>query len=173
MTRRNLGVAIEVPEPYGEQLRSARERYGDPQAGQIPPHVTLLPPTAVPDEVLSAVREHLADVAATEQPFDLVLRGSGTFRPVSPVTFVPLAAGGSACERLETKVRSGPLARAVRFDYHPHVTVAHDVAADLLDTALDELAGYSAHFVADGFTLFELGADKAWRPLDQFPFAAT
>jgi 2'-5' RNA ligase len=172
MTRRNIGVAIEVPEPYGEQLRSARERYGDPQAGQIPPHVTLLPPTAVLDEVLPAVHEHLASVAATEQPFELVLRGSGTFRPVSPVTFVPLAGGISACERLEAKVRSGPLARAVRFNYHPHVTVAHDVADDLLDTAFDELAGYSARFVAEGFTLFEQGADMTWRPLTQFPLAA-
>jgi 2'-5' RNA ligase len=172
MPRRNIGVAIEIPEPYGGQLRSARERFGDPQAGQIPPHVTLLPPTAVADAVLPAVHEHLMRVASTEQPFELVLRGSGTFRPVSPVTFVPLAAGISACERLESKVRSGPLARDVRFNYHPHVTVAHDVADDLLDRAFAELASYCAQFLVHGFTLFEQGADKAWHPLSQFPFAA-
>jgi 2'-5' RNA ligase len=170
MPRRNIGVAIEIPEPYGEQLRAARERFGDPQAQQIPPHVTLLPPTAVAADRLQEVYDHLGAVAAGEPPFELVLRGSGTFRPVSPVTFVPLAAGISDCERLEAQVRSGPLVRELRFNYHPHVTVAHDVDEAMLDRAFDEMAAFSARFVATGLTLFEQGSDKTWRPLVHFPF---
>ena len=74
-------------------------------------------------------------MAEEEQPFDIELRGTGTFRPVSPVVFVQLARGIGGCERLEQRVRPGPLTRDLPFPYHPHVTVAHDVADEALDRA--------------------------------------
>jgi 2'-5' RNA ligase len=46
---------------------------------------------------LSEVEEHLRKVALAEQPFELHLRGTGTFRPVSPVVFVQLAQGIGDC----------------------------------------------------------------------------
>jgi 2'-5' RNA ligase len=172
MPRRNIGVAIAVPEPYAAQLREWRERFGDPQARLVPTHVTLLPPTAITSALLPAVEEHLYAVALAERSFELVLRGSGTFRPFSPVIFVPLAAGISECERLEAKVRSGPLARDLKFNYHPHVTVAHDIDDVALDMAFEELASYEARFTATCFTLFEEGRDSAWRPVSDFRFGA-
>ena len=170
--RRNIGVAVAVPAPYANELQDWRERLGDPQALKIPPHITLLPPTAVGAQRLPEVEEHLRAVAAQERPFELVLRGSATFRPLSPVTFIPLAAGISECERLEARVRTGPLARRVKFHYHPHVTVAQGVDDVLLDKAFEQLAGYEARFLATGFTLFEEGADQAWRPITDFPFGS-
>ena len=98
------------------------------------------------------------------------LRGSGTFRPVSPVVFVPLAAGISECERLEAAVRSGPLARELRFPYHPHITVAHDLPAEGLDRAYAALAGFEAVFAVPGFSLFEQDRDGQWRPQRDFVF---
>ena len=98
------------------------------------------------------------------------LRGSGTFRPISPVVFVPLVQGIGECERLEAAVRSGPLAREVKFPYHPHVTVAHDLAEDRLDRAFLDLASYDARFQVWGFSLFEKGKDAVWRPQRDFPF---
>ncbi|MDQ1710284.1 MAG: hypothetical protein QOG49_1669 [Frankiaceae bacterium] len=172
MPRRNIGVAIAVPEPYGAELAGWRAQFGDPQAGLVPTHITLLPPTAIASARLPVIEEHLRAIASDEEPFDVVLRGSGTFRPVSPVTFVPLASGISACERLEAKVRSGPLARELKFNYHPHVTVAHDIDDVALDKAFDELSFYEARFTARGFTLFEEGHDAAWRPIVQFVFGA-
>ena len=41
------GVAVTIPEPWSATLQRAREDFGDPMAAAIPPHVTLLPPTAV------------------------------------------------------------------------------------------------------------------------------
>jgi 2'-5' RNA ligase len=170
--RRNIGVAIGIPEPYGPELQLWRKRLGDPQADAIPPHVTLLPPTALAEDHLPVVREHLLAVAADEAPFDIHLRGSATFRPVSPVVFVVLALGISHCERLERRVRSGPLDRQIKFPYHPHVTVAHDLDDEALDTADASLASYEAWFRVDGFTMFEQGDDSVWRPLEDFPFGA-
>jgi len=168
--KREFGVAIGLPEPIHSELQGWRERLGDPNAAAVPPHITLLPPTAISDSVLPAVEEHLRLVAAAEEPFDVHLRGSSTFRPVSPVVFVPLALGISGCERVEGEVRSGPLARTLSFPYHPHVTVAHDVGEELLDQAFDALSSYDARFRVWGFTLFEQGPDKVWRPQRDFPF---
>lgn len=172
MTDREFGVAIGLPEPYTTELQGWRERLGDPNAASVPPHVTLLPPTPLPDGQLEEVEEHLRTVAAGEQWFVLHLRGSGTFRPVSPVVFVPLARGIGECEQLERQVRSGPLWRETAFPYHPHVTVAHDLDAARLDRAFDALAAYDARFRVWGFTLFERGRDGVWRPQRDFPFAS-
>lgn len=170
MGRRNIGVAIGVPQPYARELQAWRSRLGDPAAMRVPPHVTLLPPTGIPNERLPVVEEHLRRIAADERPFTITLRGTGTFRPVSPVTFVQLAAGISDCERLESRVRSGPLYREIKFNYHPHVTVAQDVAEDALERGFVELKDFAATFEVWGFTLFEEGADKVWRPQRDFRF---
>ena len=167
---REFGVAIGLPEPYTSELQGWRERLGDPNAASVPPHVTLLPPTPLREDDLERVEEHLRRVAGGEQAFEVHLRGSGTFRPVSPVVFVPLARGISDCERVEQQVRSGPLARTTAFPYHPHVTVAHDLGEDDLDTAFDALATYDARFQVWGFTMFERGTDGVWRPQRDFPF---
>jgi 2'-5' RNA ligase len=169
-TSRNIGVAIGIPEPYNRELQGWRDRLGDPNANRIVPHVTLLPPTEVESDALPAIEEHLRAVAADEEPFTIHLRGSATFLPVSPVVFVPLVQGIAGCERLEVKVRSGPLTRELRFPYHPHVTVAHDLPDEALDRAFESLAGYTASFLVRGLTLFEQGADATWRPQRDFVF---
>lgn len=168
---RTIGVAIAIPEPHGSELQSWRAHFGDPLAGAIPTHITLLPPTAVPAHELPAIEEHLRAVADAGEPFDILLRGTGTFRPASPVVFVTLAEGISGCELTERQVRSGPLGhRRLEFGYHPHVTVAHDISDDALSAALDTLAGYQARFRVWGFSLYEHGVDGVWRPQRDFTF---
>jgi 2'-5' RNA ligase len=167
---RTIGVAVAVPEPFGSELQGWRESFGDPLASAIPTHVTLLPPTVVDDPALARVEAHLAAVAGRQQPFEIHLRGTGTFRPVSPVVFVALAEGIAHCERLESVVRSGPLQRDLSFNYHPHVTVAHQLDDDVLDEAFDKLASYDARFRVEDFWLYEHGADEVWRPRRRFAF---
>jgi len=168
--QRDIGVAIGLPEPYTSQLQAWRERLGDPNAASIPPHVTLLPPTVVVDSALGDVEQHLREVAEGGHPFAMQLRGAATFRPVSPVVFVPLVQGIGECERLEAAVRAGPLDRTLVFPYHPHVTVAHDMPDPLLDTAFEQMANYDAQFSVWGFSLFEKARDGVWRPQRDFPF---
>jgi 2'-5' RNA ligase len=169
---RFIGVALDIPEPYGSQLQEWRERLGDPNAERIVPHVTLLPPTPVPPEVLPEIEEHLRTVAANFEPFDIRLRGSATFLPISPVVFVPLVLGIAECEQLERAVRSGPLRRTIGYPYHPHVTVAHDLPAEALDRAYVEMSSYDASFRVWGLTLFEQGLDLHWRPQRDVTFGA-
>lgn len=168
--QRNIGVAFGLPEPFHRELQGWRDRLGDPNSHRIVPHITLLPPTEVESKRLPEIEEHLRAVAADETPFDIQLRGSATFLPVSPVVFVPLVLGIADCERIQSKVRSGPLHRELHFPYHPHVTVAHDLPEAALDRAFEALAGYEAAFRVRGFTLFEQGPDATWRPQRDFVF---
>lgn len=170
MNDRTIGVALAIPEPYGSDLQERRESFGDPPASSIPTHITLLPPTPVPPGDMDLVEKHLRKVAEAEGSFEVHLRGTGTFYPVSPVVFISVALGISECERVEAAVRSGPLARELRFPYHPHVTIAHDLPEDMLERAFDELAFYDVRFPVWGFSLFEHGADGVWRPKREFPF---
>jgi 2'-5' RNA ligase len=164
----NLGVAVPIPAPWAEELSDWRARVDDPAAARVPPHVTLLPPTLVPAAAMPAIEDHLAATAAAYPPFEMHLSGTGTFRPVSDVVFVVVAAGIAQCERLESAVRSGPLARETRFPYHPHVTVAHDISQDGLDLAYEGLAGFEARFPVPAFTVFEQETGGVWVPRKDF-----
>ncbi|UGY93231.1 2'-5' RNA ligase family protein [Streptomyces gobiensis] len=167
-----LGVSIAVPEPYGSLLQERRAGFGDPAAHGIPTHVTLLPPTEVDPAARPVIEEHLAAVAAAGRAFPMRLSGTDTFRPLSPVVFVQVVEGGSACRWLQERVRAadGPLARELQFPYHPHVTIAHGIAEEAMDTAYAELADFEAAWTTTGFALYEQGEDGVWRLQREFRF---
>jgi 2'-5' RNA ligase len=169
-TTTTIGVSIAVPEPYGRLLQDRRAGFGDPAAYAIPTHVTLLPPTEVGCTDLPAFRRHLAQVAAEGRPFPMRLRGTDTFRPLSPVVYVRLAEGGGGCAELQEKVRSGPVERELQFPYHPHVTVAHGIEEAAMDRAQRELAEFTADWTVGGFALYEQGGDGVWRKMREYPF---
>ena len=162
--RTTIGIAINIPQPWGTMLTERRAAAGDPQAAFVPAHVTLLGPTEVASADLPAIDAHLLDVAGAYPPFTIHLRGTGTFRPVTDVVFVAVAAGISECELLAEAVRGAPtVQRPQRFPYHPHVTVAQDVPAGSLDAVFADLAGFEARFPVCGFTLFEHCPEGHWR----------
>ncbi|HZE38957.1 MAG TPA: 2'-5' RNA ligase family protein [Stackebrandtia sp.] len=167
-----IGVAIPIPDPWGPVLDAARARTGDPQAVHVPSHVTLLGPTEIASDGLGEVENHLAACAAEHHPFELHLRGTGTFRPITEVVFVTVAMGISECETLESAVRTGPLAKELNYPYHPHVTVAQAVDTPALDAAFEELADFEAQFTVDGFVLYTHDDDATWRPRRAFGFGA-
>jgi len=163
-----LGIVVPVPEPWAQLLVDWRSKVGDPQASLVPPHVTLLPPTEVPVADRAEISAHLAEVARCHPPFDMHLSGTGTFSPVSDVVFIAVARGIGNCELLANDVRRGPLARSLSFPYHPHVTVAHDVPADMLELAYSGLADLSAEFRVDAFTEFEQTPGGAWAVAQEY-----
>lgn len=163
-----IGVSIPVPDPAGAYLQRRRREFGDEAAWRIPAHITLVPPTPVDTDTYAAFVDHCAAVASAWPPFEVLLRGTGTFQPISAVVFIQVAKGIAACERLEQQLRRGPVARDLDFYYHPHVTVAHNVAVESLERAFTELADFRADFVVDTFHLYEQGEDEVWRPAKDF-----
>lgn len=168
-----IGVAIAIPAPYAEALTRARVDAGDPEALAIAPHVTLIPPTSLEPTELEEVRGHLARVARETAPFVVELAGTDTFRPISPVVFVALQRGSQQCEMLHRAVNAGPLAQQMRFPYHPHVTIAHDLDDASLDAAAAARADFSATFAVGQLTLYEYGDDGVWREVEVFALTAS
>jgi 2'-5' RNA ligase len=164
-----VGVAITVPAPWADELRAARSAAGDPEAESIPPHVTLLAPATVTETWLTDVDAHLEQVAARHRPFDLHLRGTATFRPVSPVVFVQVVEGIAQCERLAVDVRRGPLAVPAKFPYHPHVTIAHAVDDAHLDRAFDQMADFDATFHVASIDGYVQTPDCVWHLRRTYP----
>lgn len=163
-----VGVLIVLPEPYHGRLTRERSDFGDPDAEDIPPHITLLPPTRVEPDDVSAFQAHLRRVAARNKRFPVRLEGTGTFRPVSPVVFVRVERGAAGCDALQQQIRSGPVARPLEFPFHPHVTVAHNLGEPTLDLAQRRLKDFVATFDVGEFWLFEHGRDGRWRATDRF-----
>jgi 2'-5' RNA ligase len=172
MTRRVLGVTVGVPEPHAAILQKWRRAIGDPHGDLMWPHVTLLPPTAVPADEFGLVDAHLEHAAKITEPFVMHLSGTGTFRPVSPVVFIQVARGIASCEVLERVVRSGPLERPLDFPYHPHVTVAQDVSDAALDEIYEGLAGFTARFSVDSFQLYQRMPDGPWKQIREYGLGA-
>lgn len=167
---RTIGVAIGIPQPWGAELDAHRAATGDPVAAMVPAHITLLGPAPFP--VSSTLDEEidklLLDVAGDARPFEVRLRGTGTFRPISQVVFVAMAAGIAECERLAAAMCDGPLWRELTHPYHPHVTVAHDVPGSALDAVFERLTDYTARFEVDHFTRYEHSGDGRWKPVRHY-----
>jgi 2'-5' RNA ligase len=157
-----IGVAIAIPEPWATQLQDYRTSIGDVTAEKIPTHITLVPPTEVDD--LADVGDFLAAAATEIDSFRIHLRGTGTFRPVSPVVFVTVVEGISQCEQLAGRVRRGPLASDPEFPYHPHVTIAHHLDDELLDQAFEELSDFDCSFEVNEFHLYLHDDEVGWQP---------
>src|SRR3954453_22190159 len=148
-----IGVAVDIPAPWGPQLTHCRIAAGDPLGVAVPAHLTLLGPTEVEPDRLGEIVDHLGDVAGGHHEFEVLLRGTGTFRPLTEVVFVCVAAGISECERLAAAITSRPeLSRPRAYPYHPHVTVAQEVPGPALDKVFNDLADFQARFTVGGFT---------------------
>lgn len=163
-----IGVAVSIPEPWASDLQDYRTAVGDTTATMIPTHITLVPPTEVPGDLVE-VEKHLAAAAEQVETFCVHLRGTGTFRPVSPVVFVSLAEGISQFEQLADAVRCGPLRVDLDFPYHPHVTIAHHLDDVTLDRAFRDLAGFECKFDVDDFHLYVHDQARGWQPTREFP----
>jgi 2'-5' RNA ligase len=161
-----IGVAVAIPEPWARELQEYRTSIGDVTAERIPTHITLVPPTEVHD--LVEVEEHLGVQAPRHEAFRIHLRGTGTFRPVSPVVFVNVVEGISQCEQLAEECRSGPLKIELEFPYHPHVTIAHHLDDATLDRAFDELAMFECRFDVTEFHLYVHDDHLGWQPDQSF-----
>ncbi|MFL6287122.1 MAG: 2'-5' RNA ligase family protein [Actinomycetes bacterium] len=164
-----IGVALTVPEPWGIMIQERRAEYGDHLAWTIPTHITLLPPTQVPLDKARLVDEHLRDVASGQSTFRVRLSGTDTFRPVSQTSYLVVDEGAGECEALELAVRSGPLQRGLPFPYHPHVTLAVELADEIHDRAESDFSDFNCTFDVERIERYEVADHGVWEPIATFP----
>jgi len=168
----HVGVAFDLPEPWGSQLTARRAEAGDPAAEHIRAHVTLLTPREVPAALLPALERHLAAIAAGQHPIPLRLHGTGTFRPTNDVVYVAVVDGFAAAQQLSATINALPGLPSPVYQCHPHVTVAHNVDAAALDAVAADLADYTATFPLDRFSLFTHDGSGHWTHRQEFRLTA-
>ncbi|OOP63904.1 2'-5' RNA ligase [Arthrobacter sp. SRS-W-1-2016] len=163
-----VGVILGFPREVAQELQQWRASFGDPMAEVIPAHITLV--TTTPAQDWDATREHVRDVARRQAPFKITISGTGSFRPVSPVVFLKVEDGFEECVGLHEQLQTGPLERDLPFPYHPHVTVAHDVAPESLDEAETVLKNYTATFPVVSMGLYEHDDNGIWQLREELDF---
>lgn len=164
----SIGVILGFPAELAAELQRWRASFGDPMATTVPAHITLVTTTMTQD--WEATRRHVRKVASQQQPFTVTIAGTGSFRPVSPVVFLNVEAGFGECVSLHRRLQTGPLERDLPFAYHPHVTVAHDVAPKSLDEAETALKDYSASFPVASMGLYEHDDNGIWQLREELDF---
>ncbi|MDQ0029323.1 2'-5' RNA ligase family protein [Arthrobacter bambusae] len=163
-----VGVILGFPRDVAQELQKWRASFGDPMAEVIPAHITLV--TTTPAQDWETTREHVRDVARRQAPFKITISGTGSFRPISPVVFLKVEDGFEECVGLHEQLQTGPLERDLPFPYHPHVTVAHDVAPESLDEAETVLRNYTASFPVVSMGLYEHDDNGIWQLREELDF---
>ncbi|MBG0739762.1 2'-5' RNA ligase family protein [Paeniglutamicibacter antarcticus] len=165
------GIIVALPEPLAAEITAYRRSFGDALAAQIPAHITLITTTPIGDWAETV--QHVRQVAASQRPFRVSVRGTGSFRPVSEVVYLQLGSGFDECVQLHELLQSGPLARDLVFDFHPHITIAHDISAAGLDEAARTLADFEATFPVTGMGLYVHNDSGAWLLKEELKFGGT
>jgi 2'-5' RNA ligase len=163
-----IGVSIPVPGPWAGEISAARQSYGDVYAEMIPPHITIVGPTAVNITDIPAIIVQLDNACDQFPAFQITLAGTGSFRPISPVVYLEVNDGAVECSDLAARANQGLLAGVQRFPYHPHVTLAHEVPNQTLDRAERDFSDLQARFTVDALWLYRNGEDGVWRKLCKF-----
>lgn len=176
MVRRRLGVVLLVPEPAATEIQGLRRAVDDPALDSIPPHLTLVPPVNVREDDLSLALARLrAAASAVDGTIAVTLGPPATFGPPSPVLHLAVGGDLDALARLREQVFAPPLQRRLDHAFHPHVTLATELASNRLAAAVGAMAGYRATIAFDRLHLLEerrLGdGRRAWRAVADAPFA--
>ncbi|HVV37858.1 MAG TPA: GNAT family N-acetyltransferase [Acidimicrobiales bacterium] len=171
MPRRRLGVALLIPRNLAPEIDGIRRALGTATVGQVPPHVTLVPPTNVHeediDDAVALARAAAADVA----PLDVVVGPLETFYPVTPVLYLRVSGPGLAgIVALRDALDAGPFAQELTHPFVPHVTLHDDAGDDVIRGAQASIDHFIEPVRFDAVTILEQDDDdKVWRPIADAP----
>lgn len=154
--------------PLAEYLtRLRRELVADCEARA---HLTVLPPRPIEGSVEDATRG-LVHGLQDFQPV-LVELGDVEMFPESRVIYVSVKAGQAELERMHDALNAGGLAFEEPFPYHPHITLAQDLAPESIAAALERARGYwnrwphPRSFVVEKLTLVQNTLENRWFDLE-------
>lgn len=175
-------IAILPPKAISDLVKEEQqliaERWGPQHAMRTPPHLTIIPPLAVNPASFNTIKQIAIDIASSNQPFELQLKGYGAFRP--RVIFInPIITGElqSLYRHWRDALEAALPALLDRYPdrpYHPHLTLAHrDVYADQFTSMWRHYQGkwFDAIFEVNSFWILHHGR-SGWEPELEFPFSS-
>jgi 2'-5' RNA ligase len=133
-------------------------------------HVTVLPPRPLAMGVPETAWSDLNDSLNGFPPFRVELTSIEVFEGTN-VIYLSVGAGYRELEKMHAALNRGPMEFAEPFQYHPHVTLAQQLSADEVGTAV-ALARrrwrefpYSHSFTVDRLTFVQNTVDNQWADL--------
>lgn len=169
MSRRRLGVVVLLPAGVREPVDALRLALGDGSLGDIPAHITLVPPVNVRDDDLRRGFASIREVAARTEPFALTIGPAATFLPDTPVCYLRVDGDVDALLALKEAVFRPPFARRVDWPFVPHVTLRDGMPEERIGAAVRALADFHASFLVERVHVLQ-GEHGVWRPLADFVF---
>jgi 2'-5' RNA ligase len=164
--RLQLCVAVLLEGRVAVEVQTLRLALGDRRLGRIAPHVTLAPPSAVPEPDLAGVVAALHRAARVGGPFGCALGPPTTFLPATPTVHLPVGDPDGRLAALRNALADSPLRRDRR-PFSPHVTLVSGLDAERIAAACTLLAGYTASMQVERLSLLVRPPDAAgWTVLD-------
>jgi len=173
--RLNLfALVIYVPDPLGRFLDNLRRElvpHDNPHA-----HVSVLPPRPLTGDWQIA-SEQVRALTDERAPFSVELTDVRIF-PVTDVVYLELGAGAAELRQLHAAMNRRALEFPEPFAYHPHITLAQEVAHSdveaLLETAVRRWREYAGPrgFRAERAVLVQNTLNNCWIDLAEYSLGA-
>jgi 2'-5' RNA ligase len=166
----SFSLVAYVPQPLAAFIERLRQEI---QPGcKARSHLTFLPPR--PLEIpLEQIRSQVEAGLRNQLAFRAELCEVRVF-PVSEAVHLSLGAGATEAKRIHEALHRGDLCCKELFEYHPHVTLAHDLdpanvaaVADLAKRRWQEYSGVR-DFLVDHVTLVQNTLENVWTNLGEF-----
>jgi 2'-5' RNA ligase len=122
-----------LPEPLSGFVSRLRHDLDPCFAGK--PHLTVLPPRPLEGSWSDAWSQVRASIEATPA-FEVGLSQVETFAE-SQVVYLAIREGYTMLQKLHEQLNSGPTCFAEAWHYQPHITLAHGIAGEQVDSALE------------------------------------
>jgi 2'-5' RNA ligase len=166
----SFSLVAYVPEPVAGFIERLRQEITPGCKGRS--HLTFLPPR--PLEIpLEKIRTQL-EVGLRNLPGFPVELGEVRVFPVSEAVHLSVESGWTESKRIHQILHQGDLCCQEQYDYHPHVTIAHDLdhgqvaaAAELARRRWREYTG-PRKFLVDHVTLVQNTVENDWMNLGEF-----
>ena len=166
----SFSLVAYVPQPLAGFIERLRQEIQPAYKGQS--HLTFLPPR--PLEIsLEQIRSQLEAGLRNQPAFRVGLCEVRVF-PVSEAIHLSVGAGRTEAKRIHELLHCGDLCCKESFEYHPHVTLAHELdpanvaaAAELAKRCWQEYSG-PRDFLVDHVTLVQNTVGNVWTNLGEF-----
>lgn len=122
-------LVVYIPDPLGAFLDSLRRElvpHDNPHA-----HISVLPPRPLAVGWRTASDQARA-LLESWQPFEIELTGIEMF-PVTDVIYIEVGAGAAEMRNMHGRMNADALAFGEPFAYHPHITLAQEIAQHQVD----------------------------------------
>lgn len=137
MARRRILVAVVPPVTVGNSVRTLRRTLGDQRSERITPHVTVIPPFNIADEIFADYRRHVRSVVTVTRPFAIWSCGFGTFLPAAPTIHLEMTDGGSgALAALRRALSAEHVVPGDPRPFRPHMTIRSRASQEQIGLAL-------------------------------------